>query len=218
MTQPQVGLVAGASRAAGSALPPRVPLSHRLLQTGEVCQPRPGAAASALASGPEPGSEPTPVSGALCSLPGGQRPLLRSGAPGCLHQPSERPLDSSGWRCPPAQPHLLVATGPIPTKGGGATVLRELWGRGGGRVASRPYVVRSGNLFPLELSGRCAVAPWDFINGWRLCQGFGPSALRVVFSHPAPPCALTPVCRTTTIFSVCSDLSQLGSPVPHSPL
>ena len=83
-----VGLTAGATRLAGS-LHLHVPPSSRLLPTGEICKPRPGAVAPALASGTEPGSEPTPLPGALCPLPGGQRPLLCPGATGCLHQPAE---------------------------------------------------------------------------------------------------------------------------------
>lgn len=89
------GRTFGGRRRPSSALrmqapgPPPVPLSHPLPPTGEVCEPRFGAAAPALASGPEPGSEPTPLPGALCPLSGGQCPLLRPGAPGCLHQPPE---------------------------------------------------------------------------------------------------------------------------------
>lgn len=86
-------------------------LSHLLLPTGQICKPRPGAAAPTTAGGTELDKEPTPLLGALCPIPGGECALLRLGATGRLHQPFEWPLDSSGWGCASTQPHLLVATG-----------------------------------------------------------------------------------------------------------
>lgn len=66
-----------------------VSLSHPFLPTGKICKPRPGAAAPTTAGGTEPDTKPTPVLGALCPIPGGQRALLCLGATGRLHQPFE---------------------------------------------------------------------------------------------------------------------------------
>lgn len=85
---------------------------------GEIREPRPGAAEPAAAPGAEPDPEPLPVPGLLRLQPHGQRPLLRPGAAGRLHQPPERPLDAARLRRDAARPHLLVGTG-VPEGVGG---------------------------------------------------------------------------------------------------
>lgn len=87
---------------------------HFPLCVGEIGQPWFGTAQQAPPHGEKPRPEPLPVPGLLCPQPSVQRHVLHPGATGCIHQPTQRPLDAQGLRCPAAQPHILVSTSVVP--------------------------------------------------------------------------------------------------------